>query len=309
MAKLVWRVKLIAELGSGILSETEVARIERDDFAVAETVGLTLDEGKRLAAAAQAEIVRAQVAAMGERFRWCEHCGAKLVSKGYYPATFRSVFGDVAVRVRRLCACRCRAGMQEPKSFSALAATDGVAPELAYITAKFAALAPFARVADLLSELLPIGGAANAGTVRNRTMRVGATVTKLTPACAPMLDADAVTPAVIVGLDGGYVRSRHRRPERNFEVIAGKVLDAEGVQHRFCLRPQWRVCGAVRTCAGAGWRARPYAGHRAVGRRHRIAEPPNSRASQGNRCVGLVPYRHAFRARPERCDRSRSGHS
>ena len=233
MAKLVWRVKLIAELGSGIVSETEVARIERDDFAVAETVGLTLDEGKRLAAAAQAEIVRAQVAAMGERFRWCEHCRAKLVSKGYYPATFRSVFGDVAVRVRRLCACRCRAGMQEPKSFSALAATDGIAPELAYITAKFAALAPFARVADLLSELLPIGGAANAGAMRNRTMRVGATVAKLTPAGMPMPDADAVTPAVIVGLDGGYVRSRHRRPERNFEVIAGKVLDSDGAQHRF----------------------------------------------------------------------------
>jgi len=110
MAKLVWRVKLIAELGPRIVSETEVARIERDDFAVAETVGLTLDEGKRLAAAAQAEIVRAQVAAMGERFRWCEDCGAKLVSKGYYPATFRSVFGDVAVRVRRFCACGCRTG-------------------------------------------------------------------------------------------------------------------------------------------------------------------------------------------------------
>jgi uncharacterized protein YjiS (DUF1127 family) len=146
MAKLVWRVKLIAELGSGIVSETEVARIERDDFAVAETVGLTPDEGKRPAAAAQPEIVRAQVTAMGERFRWCEHCRAKLVSKGYYPATFRSVFGDVAVRVRRLGACRCRAGMREPKSFSALAATDGIAPKLAYITATFAALAPFARV-------------------------------------------------------------------------------------------------------------------------------------------------------------------
>ena len=35
MAKLVWRVKLIAELGLGIVSETEVARIEHDDFAVA----------------------------------------------------------------------------------------------------------------------------------------------------------------------------------------------------------------------------------------------------------------------------------
>ena len=258
MAKLVWRVKLIAELGSGIVSETEVARIERDDFAVAETVGLTLDEGKRLTAATQAEIVRVQVTTMGERFRWCEHCGAKLFSKGYYPATFRSAFGDVGVRIRRLHACSCRSGLQEPKSFAALLATGGIAPELAYITAKFAALTPFARVATLLSELLPIGGAVNAGTVRNRTVRVGATVAKLTPAGTQMLEPDAVTPAAIVGLDGGYVRSRHRRPERNFEVIAGKVIGAAAPNiaspspataglWSSSLAP-WcgRVCGAIR---------------------------------------------------------------
>ena len=258
MAKLVWRVKLIAELGSGVVSETEVARIERDDFAVAETVGLTLDEGKRLTAAKQVEIVRAQVATMGERFRWCEHCGAKLLSKGYYPATFRSVFGDVGVRIRRLYACSCRAGLQEPKSFAALLVTGGIAPELAYVTAKFAALAPFARVATLLSDLLPIGGAVNAGTVRNRAVRVGATVAKLTTTGTQMLRPDAATPAVIVGLDGGYVRSRHRRPERNFEVIAGKVIDLDGTQHRFAFARNggsassspapWcgRVCLAIR---------------------------------------------------------------
>ena len=85
MARPVWRVKLIAELELGIVSETEVARVERDDFAVPETLGLTLEEGKRLMAATQAEIVRAQVSTMGERFRWCERCGAKLLSKGYYP--------------------------------------------------------------------------------------------------------------------------------------------------------------------------------------------------------------------------------
>jgi hypothetical protein len=38
-----------------------------------------------------------------------------------------------------------------------------------------------------------------------------------------------------VGLDGGYVRSRHRRDERHFEVIAGKVIDAEGNQSRLAL--------------------------------------------------------------------------
>src|SRR5271165_5925451 len=38
---------------------------------------------------------------------------------------------------------------------------------------------------------------------------------------------------VVVGLDGGYVRSRHRQEERHFEVVAGKVIDAHGVQSRF----------------------------------------------------------------------------
>jgi len=65
MPKLIWRVDLVADLGTGVVSETEVARIERDDFAVPETLGLTLEEGKRVAAAIQAVMVCAQVAAMG----------------------------------------------------------------------------------------------------------------------------------------------------------------------------------------------------------------------------------------------------
>jgi hypothetical protein len=39
--------------------------------------------------------------------------------------------------------------------------------------------------------------------------------------------------AVVVGLDGGYVRSRHRQEERHFEVIAGKVFGADANQSRF----------------------------------------------------------------------------
>ncbi len=110
-----------------------------------------------------------------------------------------------------------------------------MAPELAYVTAKFAALAPFGKVADLLAELLPVGGAVNAGTMRNRTRRVGDRVARLRPAGAPDPEIDAVTRAVVIGLDGGYLRSRHRRPERNFEVIAGKVLNLDGSQHRFAI--------------------------------------------------------------------------
>ena len=94
-------------------------------------------------------------------------------------------------------------------------------------------MAPFGKVAVLLSELLPISGAQNAGTVRNRTRRVGETVVRQH---ATELATQTVTPPagpVVVGLDGGYVRSRHRQEERHFEVIAGKVIAADGTQHRF----------------------------------------------------------------------------
>jgi hypothetical protein len=230
---LVWRVNLVAEFETGERTEVEVARFERDEHAGLADLGLRLAEAKRLTAAIQAEIVPAQVTIAGENRRTCLACGRVLASKGHYTATFRSLFGDVPIRVRRLLTCPCQ-GTSEAKSCAAFdleAAT--VAPELAYVTARYAALAPFDKVADLLSELLPVNGAPNAGTVRNRTMRVGEAVVQpnVTTTAEPAT-ARAAEP-IIVGLDGGYVRSRQRQDERHFEVIAGKVIDAQGSQTRF----------------------------------------------------------------------------
>jgi hypothetical protein len=231
--KLVWRVKLVAELRPGVVTETEVARIERDEQAGLADLGLRLAETKQLTAALQAEIVPAQVAVVGERRRCCLSCGRVLASKGHYPVTFRSLFGDVPVRVRRLLACPCQ-GQGEVKSFGVLdLGHDAVAPELTYVTARYAALAPFGKVAVLLSELLPISGAQNAGTVRNRTRRVGEKVVRQHAIETVTQTAPPPHGRVVVGLDGGYVRSRHRQEERHFEVIAGKKIDGDGTQHRF----------------------------------------------------------------------------
>ncbi len=234
MPKLVWRVRLVAELGPGVTTKTEVARIERDKEAGFAELGLRLEEVKRLAAALQAEIVTAQVATAGERRRrWCAACGQMLACKGHYRATFRSLFGDVPVRALRPLAWPCQ-GSAGPKSLAALDLGGGaVAPELAYVTARYAALAPFGKVAALLSELLPLGGAANAGTVRNRTRRVGEGVVQ------PYAIETAKRPAVraggpvVVGLDGGHVRGRRPEEGRHFEVVAGKVITSDGIQHRF----------------------------------------------------------------------------
>jgi len=72
--------------------------------------------------------------------------------------------------------------------------------------------------------VLLMSGAQNAGTVRNRTLQMGKTVVPgrniETAKPTAMSPAAPVVP-VVVGLDGGYVRSRHRQEERHFKVIAG----------------------------------------------------------------------------------------
>src|SRR3982751_2976213 len=239
------------------MTETEVVRIERDEQAGLAELGLQLAEAKQLTAALQAQIVPAQVAVVGERRRGCGACGRVLASKGHYGAKFRSLFGDVPVRVRRLLVCPCQ-GPGEARSFAALdLGQDAVAPELAYVTARYAALVPFGKVATLLSELLPMGGAQNAGTVRNRTLRVGEKVVQQhSTGTAKRPSAQAAGP-VMVGLDGGYVRSR-RRPERHFEVVAGKVIDARGDQHRFAFARNGPATASEafwQALAAAGWEA------------------------------------------------------
>src|SRR4051794_29187969 len=62
---------------------------------------------------------------------------------------------------------------------------------------------------------------------------------------------------VVVGLDGGYVRSRHR-PERHFEVVAGKVIDARGAQRRFAFARNGQATASAafrQALAAAGVRA------------------------------------------------------
>src|SRR4051794_41486576 len=97
-------------------------------------------------------IVRVQRAALSLNFRMpgdgdvvvsCEPCSA-------IPEV-PTLFDDVPVRVRRLLTCRCQAA-GEVKSFPVLdLEATTVAPELAYVTARYAGLAPFGKVAALLS--------------------------------------------------------------------------------------------------------------------------------------------------------------
>ena len=226
-----WTIKLVFEAAPGSSVEHELGIIERTDVISPATVGLTIAEGKTLLANLQEKLVTAQVQQHMATFKSCPHCGNACRTKGHYKSTLRSVYGKVAMRVRRLKACPCSGG--RARSFSTLFTNKSpITPELRYVTAKMAALLPFRKAADFLGEFLPLSARATTSTVRNRTMKVGK---RLQGSAEILAAATSNEPCkeLVVGFDGGYVKNRHRRPERNFEVVAGKVLDGDGQAKRF----------------------------------------------------------------------------
>jgi hypothetical protein len=260
-----WTVKLVAEVVDGKQIEHEIATIERADGISPATFGLTIAEGKGILESLQKEIVTAQVQHHGASIPSCPRCGRAYRTKGYYPPTLRSVYGKVGMRIRRLRGCSC-AGSQS-RSFSTLFTNKNpITPELRYLTAKMAALLPFGKVADFLGELLPLSARATAGTVRNRTMKVGKRLQKSAEVLATG-SSNRLCKELIVGLDGGYVRNRHQRPERNFEVIAGKALDRDGPPS-FCLAVPLQTLACSLTLVRVAGRVRPNGTPRCACRSH-----------------------------------------
>ena len=156
-----WTVTLVAEVEPGQRIEHEIVSVDRDDRITPATLGLSIAEGKAVLAAIQARVVVDQVTRHGTVARECLWCGHSQSSKGHYRSTFRSVFGNVPMRVRRFHACRCRP--DAPTTVPALfTRRSPIAPELLYLTAKLAALMPFGKVAAFLGEVLPLSTKAHA---------------------------------------------------------------------------------------------------------------------------------------------------
>jgi hypothetical protein len=86
-------------------------------------------------------------------------------------------------------------------------------------------------------------------------MRVGEAVVQpnVTTTAKPATPRPA--DSVVVGLDGGYVRSRHRQDERHFEVIAGKVIGAQGSQSASLSRATARRLHPARSSRRSQWPA------------------------------------------------------
>jgi hypothetical protein len=134
-------------------------------------------------------------------------------------------------------------------------------PERLYLEARWASLAPYAAVAGLLADVLPIASGANAKSLRAHTLRVAeraeAELAEERPCFIDGCPADwAKLPIpegrIVVGLDGGYIRNWQDR-KTNFEVIVGRSVPEDrdaryvGLVHGYDPKPKRRLFDTVKS--------------------------------------------------------------
>ena len=252
-------LQIVADDGTlGTLEEiiSPISPVER-----AEDVGLSLAHGKALLADVQRRVVQHQLGAWATARRLCRDCGRRRRAKGSYPIVFRTLFGDIPVASPRLHRCACE-DASAPATFSPLTELlpDHVAPERLYLEARWASLAPYGAAAAMMGDVLPIGAGRNATTLRQHALRAARRIeaevaqedTTLAVGCpADWEDLPIPGGRVVVGLDGGYVRSWADRT-RNFEIIVGRSMPDDGGSrylgfvHGHDREPEKRIVGVLR---------------------------------------------------------------
>jgi len=199
-----------------------------------ETLGMNLNEGKALLAGVQDFVVAQQAHDHLERCRVCPNCHKRYTSKDSGSTPVSTVFGRVGVPNPRWNQCACQA--EAAKTFRPMRTwlNGQTSPEMLCLETKWASLIPFAKVEDLLKEVLPVADSVNAETVR---AHLYATAERMEQELGderqlnlfegseedweqqPLPDGP-----ITVGIDGGYVRAAHK--QGCFEVIAGKSVVA-----------------------------------------------------------------------------------
>ncbi len=151
---------------SGAKQSRELMVLSREDVTM-ETLGLTLAESKQLLHTLQQYMVEQQATAYLEQHRSCPRCGSSFASNGQGRRTFNTVFGSISVPNPRWWRCECcsDAGTTFRPTVNWL--TGRSSPELQYLETKWASLIPYAKVVDLLTDVLPVSRTLNPQTVCN----------------------------------------------------------------------------------------------------------------------------------------------
>lgn len=212
-----------------------VLELERQHLAM-ETLGLNLREGKALLGGVQNCMVAEQVAADLRQRRQCPDCSEHYRVKAGGTTKVKTLFGVIKIAHPRWERCACQGSGPETFRPAAGWLRGRTSPELLYMETKWASILPFAKVAGLLREVLPVDEAINHETIRRHLQ---ATAQRMEQALGEERPSVRSQPEqeengreqppppdgpITIGIDGGYVRAAHK--EGFFEVIAGRSVVA-----------------------------------------------------------------------------------
>ena len=227
------RVEVVCVDEAGAEQRQDVMTIERAELAM-ETLGMNLSEGKALLAGVQDFVVAQQVNEHLKQRRDCLGCGKRYRNKDVGSTPVKTLFGRVDVLNPRWHRCTCRP--EGPKTFRPTKEwlCGRTSPEMLYLETKWASLIPFARVAALLKEVLPVGDSTNQETIRSHLQETAERMEQELGDERPLNLFEGSEEEweqlplpdgpMTVGIDGGYVRTAHKQGW--FEVIAGKSVVA-----------------------------------------------------------------------------------
>jgi hypothetical protein len=231
--KIIVRAQLVTDWGE--ITEVDVATFSRPAFGLnADTLGLSLADGKGLLQQLQQAISGAQADELCNLHRVCQCCHRWNPIKDYRLRKIDTVFGTVSLRSPRIVSCPCEPPwyLELPVSPLVPLLRERATPELQLLEAKLCSGLSYRRAASVLREFLPVSAKFNHVTLRNRALRVGQRIDGISPS----IDQAASTAARAgwsIAIDGGFVRGVGRGELRNFEILTGRLASPHSKPYVF----------------------------------------------------------------------------
>jgi hypothetical protein len=221
--KVVLRAQLVTDWGE--VTEVDVAEFSRPARALnADTLGLSLTDGKALLNRLQQTIASAQAQELCELHRVCRRCHRWNPVKDYRLHKIDTIFGTVSLRSPRIISCPCEPPcyLELPTLPLAPLFRERATPELQLLQSKLCAGLSYRRAAGILREFLPVSAKFIHVTLRNRTLSVGQRLDGVSPSVDPV--AYKAAPAHwTIAIDGGFVKGVGQGEMRNLEILTGRL--------------------------------------------------------------------------------------
>jgi hypothetical protein len=233
-----WRV--IVEL-AGVGGTVQLHEVSAGGSATAEcsaeTLGLTMAEGRMTLAGLQRHLVQAQAEERCRSRRRCDYCGGQRPLKDLRRRRLTSLYGVVEVRAPRFDPCRCGVASRRTITPVAEIMPDRCTPEYERTLARMGCELPYRRARSLLEVFFPLSHTPEVETIRQRTLHVGSRLEREAarlPTCArPPAEAQSIALAI----DGGHVKAVRSYQGRSFEVFVAQVSNDDGKQVVFSSMP------------------------------------------------------------------------